>query len=276
MLKSPGSETGPVYATSLAKIIMDSEDHRKTVATVKSTTAKCLNSRLFFNRKRRQGAQTTVEFALICIPFFAILFAIVDFAQIFFYENALQNSLREACRFATAGRIIQATNSLGQAQYETNSDGIVVPKAINDSEGREASRMECIRYWFLSNCVFQNFPITNIQVYSATTLPGVEPDVTTNSLGYLILLSGYNVTTNSGVVATNTVPAVNGPGGANDYVQITATYYVNTITPLMAAYGGGYSRQGWTTFPVHVSAIVKNEPALLNFEHTNMYSDEQE
>lgn len=253
---------------------MDDEGSTYTVARVKSTTAKCLNPRLFSTKKGRHGGQTTVEFALICIPFFAILFAIIDFAQIFFYENSLQNSLREAARFATAGRIIQLTNTAGQPQYETNSDGIVVPEAITDSEGREASRNECIRYWFLSNCVFHNFPISNIVITSATTLPGVEPTVATNSLGYLTLLSGYSVTTNSGTVSTNTVPAVKGPGGANDYVQITATYYVNTITPLMAAYGGGYSRQGWTTFPVHVSAIVKNEPALLNFEHTNMYSDE--
>jgi Flp pilus assembly protein TadG len=255
---------------------MNGEQHKNTVVVVKSTTTKCLKARRFSDRKKRQRAQTTVEFALICIPFFAILFAIIDFAQIFFYENALQNSLRESCRFATAGRVIQATNTLGQAQYETNSNGIVVPKAITDTEGREASRMECIRYWFLSNCVIKNYAITNITIYSASTLPGVEPTVSTNALGYLTLLSGYSVTTNSGVVSTNTVPAIVGPGAANDYVQITATFNVNTITPLMAAYGGGYSRQGWTTFPVHVSAIVKNEPALLNFAHTNMYSDEQE
>jgi hypothetical protein len=64
-----------------------------------------------------------------------------------------------------------------------------------------------------------------------------------------------------------------GPGAANDYVQITASYHVNTITPLMS-YLSGYGGLG-SVFPVHVSAIVKNEPALLNFEHTNIYPDEQ-
>jgi hypothetical protein len=215
-----------------------------------------------------------VEFALICIPFFAILFAIIDFAQIYFYENSLQNAMREASRFATAGRIIQATNANGSLAFETNSSGITVPMAITDSGGREASRNECIRYWFLSNCVLRNFPISNIEIVSASTLPGDPPVTTTNSLGQLQLVSGYNVTTNNGQVSTNTVAATKGPGAANDYVQVTATYYVNTITPLVAAYGSGYSRQGWNTFPVRVSAIIKNEPALLNFEHTNMYSDE--
>ncbi|HEV3273054.1 MAG TPA: TadE/TadG family type IV pilus assembly protein [Candidatus Methylacidiphilales bacterium] len=215
-----------------------------------------------------------MEFALICIPFFAILFAIIDFAQIYFYENSCQNALREAARFATAGSIIQAVGASGTPLYETNSGGIVVPQAIPDSEGREASRNECIRYWFLSNCVLQNFPISNISIVSAPTLPGVPAVTETNSLGYVNLLSGYTVTTNSsaGTVSTNAVPPVTGPGGATDYVQITATYYVNTITPLVG-YMRGYNGIG-NVFPVHVSAIVKNEPAYLNFEHTNIYSDE--
>jgi Flp pilus assembly protein TadG len=218
------------------------------------------------------GGQTTVEFALICLPFFVILFAIIDFAEVYFYENSLQNSLREAARFATAGSIIQAVNSSGAPLYETNSGGIVVPKAITDSSGREASRNECIRYWFLSNCVLQGVPLSNIAIISAPTLPGVPPNTSTNSLGYLTLLSGYTVATNSGTVSTNSAPAVKGPGNANDYVQITATYYVNTITPLMG-YMGGYSGVG-STYPVHVSAIVKNEPALLNFQHLAMYTNE--
>jgi Flp pilus assembly protein TadG len=224
------------------------------------------------HRKGRVGGQTTVEFALICIPFFVILFAIIDFAEIYFYENSCQNALREAARFATSGRVIQAVNSSGTPLFETNSLGIVVPKAITDSSGREASRNECIRYWFLSNCVLQGFPLSNIVITSAPTLPGVPAVTTTNSLGYVNLLSGYTATTNSGVVSTNAVAAVPGPGGATDYVQITATYYVNTITPLMG-YMSGYNGVG-NVFPVHVSAIVKNEPAYLNFEHTNMYSGE--
>jgi Flp pilus assembly protein TadG len=251
-------------------------DRVKSTTTVEPTVLaadKCLKALLFSPRQGRVGGQTTVEFALICLPFFIILFAIIDFSEIYFYENSCQNALREAARFATSGRIIQANNS-GVPVYETNGGGIVVPKAINDSSGREASRNECIRYWFLSNCVLQNFPLSNIVITSAPTLPGVPANVSTNSLGNLILLSGYTVTTNvgSGVVSTNSAPAVKGPGGATDYVQITATCQVNTITPLMG-YLGGYSGVK-NVFPVHVSAIVKNEPAYLNFQHTNIYANE--
>jgi len=251
---------------------MDRTECTNTVVQVALTTDKCLKPLRFSRRRGRVGGQTTVEFALICLPFFIILFAIIDFAEVYFYENSLQNALREAARFATAGRIIQTTNSTGAPAYETNSGGIVVPQAITDSSGREASRNECIRYWFLSNCVLQGIALSNIVITSAPTLPGVPANVSTNSLGYLTLLSGYTVTTNSGVVSTNAAPAVKGPGGANDYVQITATYKVSTITPLMS-YMGGYGGVG-STFPVHVSAIVKNEPALLNFQHLAIYTNE--
>ena len=223
------------------------------------TTVRCPESRRFGFKPRRNTAQTTVEFALICLPFFAILFAIVDYAQIYFYDNSLQNGLRECCRFTTAGRIINATDGFGNILYETNTGGVVVPKAISDSEGREASRNECSRWWFTSNCVF-SLPLSNITIVSVSVPSGQDPPVETNSAGTLSLIGG---TTNLSW----------GPGGANDYVQVMATNTIHTITPLFS-YLGGYSHNGWYSYTLHVSAIVKNEPALLNFEHTSAYTDE--
>lgn len=229
----------------------------------------CPDSRRSWGVKKRVRAQTTVEFSLICLPFFAILFAIIDYAQIYFYDNALQNALRESCRFATAGRIIQATNPDGSAAYETNA-GVVSPKAVNDGSGREASRNECARWWFLSNCSIV-IPLTNITIISAPVVAGQPPLLVTNN-GVLHLVATSTVTTNAGVVSTNTT-TVAGPGNANDYIQITATYQVSTITPLMN-YLGGYTHEGTSSYPLRVSAVVKNEPALLNFAHTSIYSDE--
>ena len=223
---------------------------------------KCPKSLLSRSGKARGTGQTTVEFALICLPFFVILFAIVDYAQIYFYENSMQNALREACRFATAGRVIDKI----PLTY-TNIDGVTVPVAITGDStygggNMEASRNECIRYWFQSNCAFY-IPPSNITIVSAPTLSGIPPTVTTNELGKLTL------------VQTNGATANYGPGNANDYIQIRATYTINTITPLFS-YLGGYSRQGVTSataYPIYVSAIVKNEPALLNFKHTAAYTN---
>lgn len=221
------------------------------------TTVQCLKTRHFGFKTRRTTAQTTVEFALICLPFFAILFAIIDYAQIYFYDNALQNGLRECCRFSSAGSIIEATYANGSIIYETNTGGVTVPKAISDSEGNEASRNECDRWWFISNCVF-NLPASNITIVSVSVPTGQNPPVETNSEGTLSLTS------------SSTTNLAFGPGGANDYIQVMATNTINTITPLFS-YLGGYSHNGWYSYTLRVSAIVKNEPALLNFEHTNVY-----
>jgi hypothetical protein len=197
-----------------------------------------------------------VEFSLICLPFFLLLFAIVDYAQIYFFKNSLQNAMREATRFATAGSIIQMTDMNGNPVYETNN-GVITPRAINDSGGNEASRYECIRWFFQSNCVI-NIAITNITVISAPTVgnnpPAVKPSLYGLTLGIL---------DTNGITVDDANP---GPGNANDYVQVSAIYYLHTITPLFS-YLGGYSRGGINTYPVWVSAIVKNEPALLNFQH---------
>lgn len=239
---------------------MEGTQSPNTVRLRTFPTAQCLKTLLFRGRKGRRGGQTTVEFALICLPFFAILFALIDYAQIYFYENALQNAMRETARFTTAGRVIQAYNSDGSLAYETNA-GNVMAKAINDSSGREASRYACSRYWFNSNCVIQ-LPSTDIVITSAPAISGVPPTVSTNSAGKLTLLLTNGGTANAG------------PGAANDYVQITVSYTIPTITPLFGYLNGGYSRVGMNKYPVIFSAIVKNEPAGLNFLHTNMYSGE--
>jgi Flp pilus assembly protein TadG len=217
-------------------------------------TGVCPKSRHLRGKSRRLNAQVTVEFAFICLPFFAILFAIIDYAQIYFYENSLQNAMREAARFATAGRVIEMYHADGSVVYETNA-GVAVPQGIMISGTNEASRNQCIKYWFLTNCLFA-ISTNNITITSQSTLPGVPPKTTTNSFG-----------------DNSLSPATPGPGNANDYVQITAVMTVRTITPLMT-YLGGYSHQGYFEYPVHVSAIVKNEPALLNFKHIGVYDYE--
>jgi Flp pilus assembly protein TadG len=218
-------------------------------------------------RWKRTKAQTTVEFALILIPFFTFLFAIIDYANVYYYDNSLQNALREAARFATAGRVIQ-TNG----QYEANAQGVEVPEAIQDTEGREASRNECIRYWFQSNCVIA-IPYTNISIFSASTVAG-DPPITETNNGVLHLVSGYTTNTSGTNVTYTPIPAVAGPGNANDYVEIIANYTIGTITPVLSFLGGYNGRAVPGGYNLRVSAIVKNEPATLNFLHTNMYPDE--
>jgi hypothetical protein len=202
-----------------------------------------------------------VEFAFVALPLFVIIFATIDYAQIYFYSNSLQNGLREAVRFATAGRVLTLTDASGNPIYETNL-GVTVAKPISGPYG-DASRNECIRYWFYSNCLIKAIPLNNIIITSAPTLPGAPPTLSSDGLTLL---------------SSNGGAANVGPGAANDYVQVTVTYPLHTITPIFS-YLGGFGRQGMNVYNVRVSAISKNEPALLNFlEYTNTYdhSDQNE
>jgi hypothetical protein len=208
-------------------------------------------------RQRCRSGQAMMEFSLVVLLLFLVIFAIIDYAQMFFYENALQNAMREATRFATAGSVIQLTNN-GVAQYTTNN-GVAFPEAINDSEGREASRYGCIRMFFQSNCII-SMPTNGVLVVSATALPGAPPVIVTNS-GVITLMEATNTSANPG------------PGNESDYVQVTATYNIHTITPLLYLLGLNHGTN-MTIFPVRVTAIVKNEPATANFEHNAYYSDE--
>jgi len=112
-------------------------------------------------------------------------------------------------------------------------------------------------------------------ILSAATLPGAAP-VTTSDGSTLLGGEAVVTDTNTGVTTTNYTAANAGPGAANDYVQVYATYNIPTITPIFGIFKGLFTRQTVSGggYPCRVSAIVKNEPALLNFSHTNVYSDE--
>lgn len=51
----------------------------------------------------RKG-QTTVEFALTALVLFALLFAIIDFAVMFFVNLTMQHAVREGARYAITGQ----------------------------------------------------------------------------------------------------------------------------------------------------------------------------
>jgi len=51
----------------------------------------------------RKG-QTTVEFALTALVVFAVLFAIIDFAVMFYVNLTMQHAVREGARYAVTGQ----------------------------------------------------------------------------------------------------------------------------------------------------------------------------
>jgi TadE-like protein len=47
--------------------------------------------------------QSIVEFAVVAVLFFTLLFAMIDFGRMFFIQMTLQNAVRQAGRFAVTG-----------------------------------------------------------------------------------------------------------------------------------------------------------------------------
>ncbi len=51
-------------------------------------------------RRRQQRGNALLETALIFLPLFAIIFAILDFGLVIFIKSTLQNAVREGARYA--------------------------------------------------------------------------------------------------------------------------------------------------------------------------------
>ncbi len=203
-------------------------------------------------------AQTTVEFSMILLPFFIIIFGIIDIAQYYFYDDSLQNAMRETAHFTASGSIIPetttGTNSLGQT---TNAieyyHGVAVDRPINaPSSTNPASRNECSQMFFRSNIILPGITWdSNCFLTSQTNQVPYLPTTTMTTIGSVEIVS---------LTDSN---SVNGPGGIGDYVEIVGTAPVSSITPI-TDYLTGYSRAD-KGYMLRCATITKNEPNTLNF-----------
>ena len=94
----------------------------------------------------RKG-QTTVEFALTALILFAVLFALIDFAIMFFVNLTMQHAVREGARYAITGQggkngeqrrkaLVEQIRKCSYGLYEKNANphkdpevSVVVPKS---------------------------------------------------------------------------------------------------------------------------------------------------
>ncbi len=67
-------------------------------------------------RFRRGGCegQSLVEFALVTMLFFLLLFGLIDFGRLFFTQMTLENAVRQAGRFAVTGNHLPDPNNPSQ------------------------------------------------------------------------------------------------------------------------------------------------------------------
>ena len=68
--------------------------------------------------RRNQSGATAVEFALVATPFFALMFAIIETALLFFADQTLDTAVSTAARLIRTGEAQQ--QGLGSADFKTS------------------------------------------------------------------------------------------------------------------------------------------------------------
>lgn len=76
------------------------------------------------SRSRRAEGSSLVEFALVAMLFFMLMFGIIDIGRIFFVQMTIQNALRQAGRYAVTGNHLPGTNPQTGSPY-TRVESIV-------------------------------------------------------------------------------------------------------------------------------------------------------
>jgi Flp pilus assembly protein TadG len=65
---------------------------------------------LFVRRNYSCRGQSVVEFAMVVIPFFILVFAVIDFSWTMFNQMNIQDAVREAGRYAATGNHLAGPN----------------------------------------------------------------------------------------------------------------------------------------------------------------------
>lgn len=76
--------------------------------------------------------QTTVEFALAAIVLFTFVFAIIDFALMFYVNLTMQHAVREGARYAITGQVDQRGQGAENGEHRKKA---MIKKMIESAHG---------------------------------------------------------------------------------------------------------------------------------------------
>lgn len=92
-------------------------------------------------RRRRQRGNAMLETALIFLPLFAIIFAILDFGLVIFIKSTLQHAVREGARYAVT---YQLKGGMG---HDLSIKTIVQENALGFLAGSAGLEKVKVRYY---------------------------------------------------------------------------------------------------------------------------------
>lgn len=92
--------------------------------------------------RRRDNGQTLVEFAVVAVVFFMTLFAIMDFAMMFYVNQTMQHAVRAGSRMAIVdpgsncrAAIIANIKTQSMGYYDKNVNGTKTPTISRQTLG---------------------------------------------------------------------------------------------------------------------------------------------
>jgi hypothetical protein len=79
---------------------------------------------------RGHHGSALIEFSLIALVFFSLIFAIFDFGRIFYIQFTLHSAVREASRFTLTGNVLPDPNNPGQFLSRVDSIIAAIQRAV--------------------------------------------------------------------------------------------------------------------------------------------------
>jgi len=92
------------------------------IASLTGTAARLATRAGLVRFRRDQRGATAVEFALVALPFFALMFAILETALLFFAGQALETSVANVSRLIRTGQAQQQNYNLAQFKTDVCSE----------------------------------------------------------------------------------------------------------------------------------------------------------
>jgi len=96
---------------------------RRRVASGRAGGAASAGQRRFGGALRGREGSAIIEFVLVALVFFGLIFAIFDFGRLFYIQFTLHSAVREASRFTVTGNVLPDPNNPGE--YLSRVDSIV-------------------------------------------------------------------------------------------------------------------------------------------------------
>jgi hypothetical protein len=109
--------------------------------------------RMEFRSDSPVKAQTTVEFSFIVAIMLVLILSMCDYAQFYFYRQAMFHALREGGRFCVTGDVMRINNNVTNNPLPRN----------NPSSTQYMSRMESIKIKITNSCLLP-IPRANVTI----------------------------------------------------------------------------------------------------------------